>query len=104
MKKIILATLALVMASAVPTFAQTHHSNAREYRQDGRIVRGAVRGQLTPRELALIRAQQVRIDRAQRRAAADGVVTRAERRDIQRLQNEASRTIYRLKHSGRGFH
>lgn len=101
MKKIIIAAMALVMASTVPGLAQTYRSEGREHRQDHRIVRGIVQGELTPREFRNIKRQQHRIDRAQRNAARDGYVTRAERRKLERMQDRASRNIYRKSNNGR---
>ena len=101
MKKIILSTLAVVMVSAMPVLAQTYRTEGREYRQENRIMRGAVQGKLTPQELRNIARQQQRIDRAQNRAARDGVVTPRERREIERRQDNASRNIYRKNNNGR---
>ena len=104
MKKIIITTLALVVASALPSFAQTYRSEARENRQEYRIYRGMARGELTPQELRNIARQQQRIDRAQNRAARDGVVTVRERREIERRQDNASRNIYRKSNNGRDLY
>lgn len=101
MKKIILSAVAVLIASSMPSLAQTPHTQSREYRQEHRIVRGAVRGELTPRELRQIQRQQHRIDRAQHHAARDGYVSPAERRRLERQQNRASRNIYRKTHNGR---
>ena len=101
MKKIVLSAIAILIASSVPSLAQHHRAEAREYRQENRIIRGAVRGELTPRELRQIDRQQRRIDRTQRRAARDGYISAAERRRIERQQNRASRNIYRKTHNGR---
>ncbi|MBE7183358.1 MAG: hypothetical protein INR68_02990 [Methylobacterium mesophilicum] len=101
MKKTILAGLALVIASAVPSMAQTVRTENREYRQDGRIIRGINQGELTPREMRNINRQQNRIDRTQARATRDGYVSPAERRKIERMQNRASKNIARKKHNGR---
>ena len=104
MKKIIISALALLVASAVPSFAQTYRSEARENRQDYRIYRGMARGELTPREMRNIGRQQQRIDWAQSRAARDGYVSPRERRQIERMQNRASRNIYRKTHNGRDMY
>ncbi|MBW9091790.1 hypothetical protein JNB91_28830 [Rhizobium wenxiniae] len=103
MKKIIISALALVMAATVPVVsqAQTFRSEARENRQEHRIYRGAVRGELTRKEMRQIQRQQHRIDRAQSRAARDGYVTRRERQKIESMQDRASRNIYRKTHNGR---
>lgn len=101
MKKIILTAVAVLMASSMPSLAQHHRAEAREYRQEHRIVRGAVRGELTPQELRQIQRQQRRIDRSQHRAARDGYISASERRRLERQQNRASRNIYRKTHNGR---
>ncbi|MBE7183322.1 MAG: hypothetical protein INR68_02805 [Methylobacterium mesophilicum] len=103
MKRFIVGALALAMAStfAVPSFAQTYRSEARESRQDYRIHRQLRRGELTPREYRNLKRQQYRVDRAQRRASRDGVITWRERQRIDRMQNRASRNIYRKSHNGR---
>ena len=101
-KTTILAAIGLVVASALPSAAQTYRTENRELRQQNRIVRGIVRGELTPQELRRIQRQQNRIDRSQARAARDGVVTPAERRRLERQQNRASRNIWRKTHNNRG--
>jgi hypothetical protein len=101
MKKIIASALALVMLSAVPSVAQTYRSEGRENRQDYRIFRGAVQGEITPREMHRLQRQQDRIDRTQRRASRDGYISPRERRQMERQQNRASRNIYRKTHNGR---
>ena len=101
MKKMIIAAVAIVMASTVPGLAQTYRSEAREHRQDHRILRGVTQGEITAREYRNIQRQQSRIDRAQRRATRDGYVTQSERRRIERMQDRASRNIYRKSNNGR---
>jgi len=101
MKKTILAAVALILAGSMPSFAQTPRADYREFRQDQRIVRGAVRGDLNPREIHRLQRQQHRIDRAQRRAARDGYVSHREARQIERMQNRAGRNIARKTHNWR---
>jgi Tfp pilus assembly protein FimT len=101
MRKIIISALAVLIASALPSFAQTYRSEARESRQEYRIYRGAARGELTPQELRKIERQQHRIDRNQRRAARDGYISPRERRRIEQQQDRASRNIYRKSTNGR---
>lgn len=105
MKKIIIGAMAALMALSVPAIsqAQTWRSEAREHRQEHRIYRGAVRGELTPRETRNLARQQHRIDRAKHRAARDGYVTRRERHRIERMQDRASHNIYRKTHNNRGY-
>lgn len=101
MKRIVLSAIALTMAATLPALAQSPRSEAREYRQDGRIYHALRRGEITPREYRNLTRQQSRIDRAQYRASRDGVVTREERRRIERKQDRASRNIYRKAHNQR---
>ncbi|MCO5733177.1 hypothetical protein [Rhizobium sp. SSA_523] len=104
MKKILIATLALVMASSVPVFAQTYRSEARENRQEYRINRALRHGELTPRETRQLARQQHRIDREKARAVRDGHVSRQERRKIERMQDRASRNIQRKSNNGYGYY
>ncbi|TDK37528.1 hypothetical protein E2F50_11800 [Rhizobium deserti] len=101
MKKIVIAALAVIVGSAMPSVAQTYRSEARESRQEYRIYRGAARGDLTPQELRQIERQQRHIDRSQSRATRDGYISPKERRRIERQQDRASRNIYRKNNNGR---
>lgn len=101
MKKIILLAVAALVASAAPGSAQTYRGDVRESRQEHRIIRGAVQGDLTGRETRRLLRQQDRVDRAQHRAGRDGHVTRREANRIERLQDRASRNIARKSNNGR---
>lgn len=81
-----------------PRYEATPRIDQREAQQQRRIVQGARSGQLTPHEYRRLQRQQAAIHRMERRARADGVVTRAERREIARAQQRASRAIYSQKH------
>lgn len=104
MKKILISAIALVMASSVPVFAQTHRAEARENRQEYRIHRSLRQGELTPREARQLSRQQQRIDRAQARASRDGHISRQERRRIEQMQDRASRNINRKSNNGYGYY
>jgi hypothetical protein len=86
------------LASANPA---TPRVDRREVRQQSRIAQGAHDGQLNRREVRSLKAGQRHIRRMERRAKADGKVTRAERRHLNRAQNRQSRHIYRLKHNAK---
>jgi hypothetical protein len=64
-----------------------------------RIRQGVRNGALTAREARLLTREQVRIERHERRAKADGVVTVRERARLRAELHAASRHIYRLKHN-----
>jgi hypothetical protein len=70
----------------------------RQETQHRRIEQGVRSGELTRREVRGLAVEQRKIEREQRRAASDGVVTSRERAGIQRDQNQASRHIARQKH------
>ena len=103
MKKISVILLAGVLASLLATaaFACTPRIDRREAHQRVRIAEGRVSGRLTRGEVVRLRAGQRHVHRMERRAKADGVVTRAERRRIARTQDRQSRAICRLKHNAR---
>ena len=105
MKKLAIGFAAIVLAAtALPAAAQTGRTEHREWRQQERIWRGAVRGDLTPRELRNLQRQQQRIDRTQARAARDGYISPRERAKLERQQDRANRTIARKTHNGRFYY
>jgi len=103
MKKIGAILLAGVLTSLLASVAVagTPRIDRREARQHARIAAGRHSGALTRPEIARLRAGQRHIHRMERRAGRDGIVTRGERRRIERAQDRESRAIYRLKHNGR---
>lgn len=66
-----------------------------------RIHRGVHTGQITTRERISIARQENDVRLAKRVAKADGVITPAERRIIQREKAQANNTIYRSRHDNR---
>ncbi|HUQ11668.1 MAG TPA: hypothetical protein VM146_15240 [Steroidobacteraceae bacterium] len=97
-KSIVFAAVALVVSGSA--FAGTPGFNARQAHQRERIGNGVQNGELTMRETRRLAAGQVHLNRAERRAKADGVVTRSERAHLQHEANQQSRRIYRQKHDG----
>ncbi len=75
----------------------------REARQQTRIYNGAQDGSLTPREFRRLERGEQRIDRAEARAKADGVVTRGERRHLDRMLDRQSAAIYHQRHDKQGL-
>jgi len=73
----------------------------RQENQEERIEQGVNSGSLTRHEANKLEAQQDRIENAEARVKADGVVTPAERRNLTVRENKASRNIYRKKHNFR---
>ncbi len=89
----------LVAAPALAADAATPGVERRQRIQQERIGQGVASGQLTPRETIRLEREQARIERTQRRMAADGVVTPGERARLHLRQDKASRDIYRAKHN-----
>ena len=87
--------LALMWCSAV----WADRSNIREHRQTQRIRQGIRSGQITRPEVLRLKNEQRRIDRAHHRASADGHLSRREHQRLDKLQDIASRHIYRAKHN-----
>jgi len=90
--------LALAMVVAGSASAGTPHFNARQHNQRERIANGVGNGELTMRETRRLAAGQVHLNRVERRAKSDGVVTGRERAHMQHEANQQSRRIYRQKH------
>ncbi|MGE0423195.1 MAG: hypothetical protein AB7O88_13070 [Reyranellaceae bacterium] len=76
--------------------------DGREARQQTRIYSGAQDGSLTPHEFQRLERGQARIDRAEARARADGVVTRGERRHLDHMLHRQSAAIYHQRHDRQG--
>ena len=95
-KTLILAALALCVTA--PVLAGTPRYDARQHHQRERIVNGVQSGELTMRETRRLAAGQVHLNRVERRAKADGVVTARERAHLQHEANQQSRRIHRQKH------
>jgi len=69
--------------------------------QQARIVQGARSGALTRGEAARLEVGQLRVERRESLAAANGHVSGAEQAGIDRLQDRQNRRIFRLKHNAR---
>lgn len=72
--------------------------NARQHNQHDRIAQGVRSGALTKDEAKGLRTEQRAIRQEERQYKSDGVLTRAERKDLQQDLNVASRNIYSEKH------
>ncbi len=91
----------LLGALLLPLAANAQNVNARQDEQHERIQAGVRNGSLTKREAQQLRDREARIRGAESRdRRSGGRLTDAERRDLQRRQNNASRDIYRQKHDG----
>jgi hypothetical protein len=89
---------ALAMLVSGSALAGTPRYDNRQHHQRERIVNGVQNGELTMRETRRLAAGQVHLNRVERRAKADGVVTARERIHLQHEANQQSRRIHRQKH------
>jgi hypothetical protein len=91
------AAAAMIAMFSLPSFAQgvqsTPRIDQRQAEQERRIDRGVRMGLITPREEQRLREEQRHIRREERRAMADGHMSREERRHIDHLQDQADRHI-----------
>jgi hypothetical protein len=78
---------------------KTPRINKRQRNQQRRISQGINSGQLTAGEAARLEKREAKIQHDKQAAKADGKVTTAERRKLNREENQASRKIYKLKHN-----
>ncbi len=91
----------------VLVFAFTNPASAgdRPYQRQGkqmeRIAGGVQKGEITHREHSRLNQEQKRIQRFRRQSMADGRLSPGERRRLHRMQEKASRHIYREKHNQR---
>lgn len=94
----ILCTLVLTAISCVVYAQTTAAVNTHQRTQQARIHEGIASGEVTPLEAKKLRSEQRSIRRVERRAKADGTVSRHERARLHRKQKAASRDIHRQKH------
>lgn len=73
----------------------------RNVNQQQRIANGVNNGSLTNREVGSLERGQAHVDRKEANAAADGHVSAAEQRNIQRSENRQSGRVFRKKHNAR---
>ena len=105
------AYLAVTAALSIPAVAQNNAQTAdntktpvvhqRQRDQQHRIAQGVQSGQLTAGETRHLERQQAHIQATKRKDKADGNVTPQERAQLHRMQDRASRDIYRDKHNDR---
>lgn len=91
------ALAAVTISTAGSAFA--NDIERRDAAQDARIQAGIRDGSLNRREAGALIQERRDIERLERRARADGVVTARERAEIRNAQDKASRDIYNLRHN-----
>jgi len=100
-RAITIGLMALCGAAAASGVSSAATVDQRERHQQRRIYQGIESGQLTPRELARLEAQEARIRREEYRYRHnDGHLGPRERADLQRDLNRESGRIYAEQHDG----
>ena len=100
---------AAVILSSLPALAAGPYApyyGWREARLQHRMYQGLRAGRLTPGEFRHLERQQRHIRLAEARMRSDGHLNRYERARLNRMENHASRNIYRYNHNnwGPGWH
>ena len=90
---------AVLMAGTLVAQEATPKINERQVNQQKRIRQGVRSGQLTRKEARHIEVREARIQHEKMMAKADGRVTMAERRRLNRELNHQSKMIYHKKHN-----
>jgi hypothetical protein len=96
-----LALVTLLASSLAVTLAMAGPIHTRQKEQRTRIKQGHNTGSLTHHERKVLNAEQQVINNTRDRALSDGAMSAKEARKLTRMQNKASRDIYRLKHNRR---
>ena len=94
------ALTGLAVTIGVNAQTTTTKIDQRETNQQTRVQNGVATGALSNREAVRMEAGQAKVAKMEDAAKADGKVTRAERKAINRQQNKQSRRIHRQKHDG----
>jgi hypothetical protein len=97
-KMIFVATFSAGILMAGLSNAQSRFDGDRQFNERARIHQGIQKGQLTRQESKHLNRQQMRIAMLKRRAMADGIITRRERREIRHAEQFASVSIYNERH------
>jgi len=98
-KTVIIFTLVLTLALTAQAQRATSRVDNRERTQSARIHEGRKDGELTNREAAALNLEQRSVRRVERRANADGEVTRMEKMRMEKKQDRSSRHIRRAKNN-----
>jgi hypothetical protein len=96
--KAVVVTVALAFAGGALAQTATPGIDKRQANQEKRIDQGVKSGELNKREAARLEKREGKLQADKEKAAADGKVTKKERRQLNREANRDSKAIYRQKH------
>lgn len=103
-KSHIVAALLGLMTVTSATYADAQRRprdpgvNARQHHQRDRIQQGVKSGELTRNEAQELRTERRDIRQTEQEYRSDGVLTKAERKDLHQELNQQSREIHEEKH------
>ncbi|TQV89055.1 hypothetical protein [Aliikangiella coralliicola] len=95
-KSVIPASLAILLSSQ--TFAETPKLDARQANQKNRIIQGIDSGELTKKEANRLVQGQRELNRMEKRAKSDGIVTKKEKARLHNKADKESAKIAKNKH------
>ena len=99
-KKMMAIGLGVIIFTLIATgFAQAGPFHNRKAKQRHRIHQGVVSGSLAHWETQALRHEQKNINIFHQHAWSDGILTGWERNHLKRMQNNADKHIYILKHN-----
>ncbi|MEK7832823.1 MAG: hypothetical protein AAB401_17160 [Acidobacteriota bacterium] len=101
---VITLSLGLMAVAQTPTPTpgkRTPVATKRQGNQQKRIGQGVASGELKKGEVLKLEKEQQEVQQEKKEARADGTVTGAERKEIQKEQNQASKKIYKAKHNNK---
>jgi len=98
-KKLPFILVTTIMSLIWCTSAWAGRLNIRDYRQTQRIRQGIRSGEITRPEVRGLKNEQRHIHRAYRMALVDDHLNWRERQRLRKMQDHASRDIYRAKHN-----
>lgn len=93
MKQVLLLGLILTLFAVAATAQQTRGGHLRQ-----RNIQSFRQGELTRPELRRVHRDEIRYKLAVQRARRDGIVTSAERRQLQKLRRYQRQELYRFRH------
>lgn len=97
-KSILLGLFVFALATGSQAQTRTPKVDKKQYLQQKRISNGVKEGKISRKEAHSLKKQQRHINRAKKRAKADGVVTKPERAKLHVKQKRARRHIASKKH------
>ena len=101
MKKSMSIMMVTVFSFVCVASAMAGRIKNRQVHQQKRIHQGVHSGELTRREIKVLKKEQRHVQQTKKKVWSDGELTRRERVRLERHQDKSSAHIYKLKHNDR---